>query len=105
MPKQIVKVKATVELTGQQWFQSLVEDCKTIVCERGFSAAYEILLLKLELGRRISEDWIKLKKYQKGRYKAIQILSEQINQSPSEIYRELQFYETCKKCFARERNK
>ena len=80
------------DLESQEWYQNLVDDCQTIIVERGYRARMEIIEGYHELGERIETD-IKFKKYTKGRGEAINQLADDIKISVRTLYYATQFYE------------
>lgn len=81
-------------LRGQDWYSTLVDDCKTIIVERGFNARWEVIQAKHEIGSRIATDteYDKLRGTPEGRAIIVQ-LSEDIKWSAKEIYLCIQFFE------------
>jgi len=81
----------TQYLENQEWYQNLVDDCQTILVERGYRARMEIIEGHHELGERIQTD-VEFKKYAKGRGEAIKQLAYDINLSYASLYYAIQFY-------------
>lgn len=81
-------------IRGQDWYQRLVDDCQTIIVERGWNARMEVIQAKHEIGERIATDtaYDKLRGTHEGRAIIVQ-LSEDIKWSPKEIYLCVQFFE------------
>jgi len=78
-------------LENQEWYQNLVDDCQTILVERGYRARMEIIEGYHELGERIETD-VKFKKWAKGRGEAIKQLADDIKVSNATVYFAIQFY-------------
>jgi DNA modification methylase len=78
-------------LENQEWYQNLVDDCNTILVERGFRARMEIIEGYHDLGKRIETD-INFKKWAKGRGEAIKQLAYDIKLSYASLYYAIQFY-------------
>lgn len=79
------------DLRSQEWYQNLVDDCKTILVERGFRARMEIIEGYHQLGERIETD-IDFKKWAKGRGEAIKKLAYDIKLSKESLYAAIEFY-------------
>lgn len=75
------------------WYDILVEECRDIKVERAWNIVNEILLCKMEIGQRITQDIKHFDKYGHGRGQALEGLSEDIGVSTREVYRMLSFYE------------
>jgi len=75
----------------QEWYERLVDDCKTIIVERGFRARMEIIEGHHELGERVCTDE-NFPKYAKGRGKAVNKLAKDIGISSVTLYFAMQFY-------------
>jgi len=82
------------ELQSQDWYFALVDDCRTIIVERGFNARWEVIQAKHEIGERIATDtdYDQYRGKPEGR-KVILELSADIGWSPKEIYLCIQFFE------------
>lgn len=79
------------DLESQEWYQNLVDDCQTILVERGYRARMEIIEGHHELEERIQTD-VKFQKYTKGRGEAINKLAYDIKVSSATVYFAIQFY-------------
>lgn len=79
-------------LRDQEWYQNLIDDCKTIMIERGYRARMEIIEGYHELGERVCTDE-KFPKYAKGRGEALNNLAEDIGIGKTTLYYAIQFYE------------
>ena len=54
MKNELVKVGNI--LADQEWYQHLIEDCKSIITERRFNASWELIQCKWEIGDRILKE-------------------------------------------------
>jgi len=81
-------------IRGEDWYGALVDDCQTIIVERGFNARWEVIQAKHEIGSRIATDteYDKFRGTSEGRAIIIQ-LSKDIQWSAKEIYLCIQFFE------------
>jgi len=81
-------------IRGEDWYQRLVDECQTIIVERGFNARWEVIQAKHEVGERIATDteYDKFRGTSEGRAIIVQ-LSEDIQWSAKEIYLCIQFFE------------
>ncbi len=78
-------------LRSQVWYERLVDDCKTIIVERGYRARMEVIEGYHALGERIQTD-VNFQKYAKGRGEAIKQLAYDIKLSKESLYSAIQFY-------------
>lgn len=76
----------------EEWYQSLIDDCKSIITEAIFISRWALVEGYHNLGKRIREDenW---EKYSKGAYSSLTDLSKNIEIGERDIYRSLQFYD------------
>jgi len=74
------------------WYKNLVDDCQTIIVERGYRARMEIIEGYHELGERIETD-INFKKWSNKRGGAIRQLADDIRIGMRTLYFAIQFYE------------
>lgn len=79
------------EIKMREWYQNLVDDCKTIIVERSFRAKMEIIEGYHELGERIETD-INFKKWSDKRGEAIRQLANDIKIGVRTLYYAIQFY-------------
>lgn len=79
-------------LKKQEWYECLIDECKTIVVERQFRASMEAIECWHEVGKRISSDK-GYQKFAKGNVVAKQQLAHDIGVSSRTIYQSIQFYE------------
>jgi len=79
------------DIKKQEWYQNLVDDCQTILVEKGYRARMEIIEGYHELGERIETD-VKFKKWSNKRGGAIRQLADDIKVSNATIYFAIQFY-------------
>lgn len=79
-------------LRDQEWYQNLIDDCKTIMIERGYRARMEIIEGYHGLGERIETD-IKFKKWSNKRGEAVKQLADDIRISMRTLYLAIQFYD------------
>ena len=75
----------------EEWYQNLVDDCRTIIVERGFRARMEVIEGYHELGERIETD-VNFKKWSNKRGEAIRQLAYDIKLSRATVYFAIQFY-------------
>ena len=75
-----------------EWYQTLVDECKSIITEAVFTSRWALVEGYWNLGKRIREDnnW---QKYAKGAYSSLTDLSKNIEIGERDIYRSLQFYD------------
>jgi DNA modification methylase len=79
------------EITTQEWYGSLVDDCKAIMTEAVFNSRWALLAGYHAVGKRIATD----KKYQehaKGNKSSVADLGRKLSTSAQTIYRAIQFY-------------
>ena len=79
------------DIEVEEWYQNLVDDCRTIIVERGFRARMEVIEGYHELGERIETD-VNLKKWSNKRGEAIRQLAHDIKLSKESLYSAIQFY-------------
>ena len=79
------------ELITSEWFQALIEECKTTIIERRYRSATELLKMKWSLGDRILEDVGKFERAQIYGRQIIVTVSRALDCSEREIYRCIQF--------------
>ena len=78
-------------LKNSDWYGSLVEDCKAIICEHGFIARSEVIKAKWELGERLAND-TEYVKHAKGEGFVRQVAVD-LGVSEPAVYQSLKFYE------------
>jgi len=79
------------DIKKQEWYQNLVDDCQTIIVERGYRARMEIIEGYHELEERIETD-VEFKKWSNKRGGAIRQLADDIKVSNATVYFAIQFY-------------
>lgn len=80
-------------LTTQDWYTSLVTDCKAIVTERLYRSRQEVIEGWHEVGQRILTD-PNYKKFAHGNGEIKKQLAADIGASVQTLYKAIQFYET-----------
>jgi site-specific DNA-methyltransferase (adenine-specific) len=80
------------ELTKNEWYNELVEDCKAIITEAIFTSRWALVQGYWELGQRIREDKL-AQEYSKGNKTFVTDLSRNIKVGYRDIYRALQLYD------------
>ncbi len=70
-------------LKSEEWYQNLIDDCKTIITERRFNACWEVIQCKWEIG-----DFKRVKIYGK---KIVQGLAESLKVSERDVWYCIQF--------------
>lgn len=78
---------------NQPWYQSLVDDCKSIMIEAVFNSRWELLAGYHALGKRIATE-INLERKDIYGKKILKGLSKSIEVSERNIYSAIQFYNT-----------
>lgn len=78
------------EMSTQDWYQSLTEDCSAIVTEAEFTSRWSLIEGYHELGRRLSEERENLQGKKKELMKQ---LSKELKKSERTLYYTVQFYE------------
>jgi len=79
------------ELITSEWFQALIDDCKTNIIERRYRIATELLELKWYIGDRILQDIGKFERAQIYGKQIVMLVSKSLNCSDRELYRCIQF--------------
>src|SRR3990167_10597794 len=82
----------TKELTNQEWYNELVEECKAIITEAVFTSRWALVEGYWNLGKRIREDKL-AQEYAKGNKTFVQDLGQKLGTSSSTIYYALQAYD------------
>ena len=80
------------ELTQNEWYQALVEECKDIITEAVFTSRWALVEGYWLLGQRIREDKL-AQEHAKGNKTFVQGLGQNIRVSTSTIYYALQAYD------------
>ena len=83
---------AMVVLQGQEWYQSLIEDCKAIITEAIFTSRWALVEGYWNLGKRIREE-NNLKRTDIYGKKILTGLSKSIGIGERDIYRSIQVYD------------
>ena len=87
------KMNQLVELVkDEEWYQSLIDDCKSIITEAVFISRWALVEGYHQLGKRIRDDE-KWEKYSKGAYSSLQGLAKNLNLSDRTLYYAVQFYD------------
>jgi len=81
------------EIYQKEWYQSLIDDCKSIITEAVFTSRWALVEGYWNLGERIDTD-INFKKYAKGNYSSLQDLAKNLETSERTLYYSIQFYRT-----------
>ncbi|MBA7521662.1 hypothetical protein ES705_13773 [subsurface metagenome] len=79
------------DIREQEWYQELVDNCKTIIIERGYRARMEVIEGYHELGERIETD-VNFKKWSNLRGEAIRQLANDIKIGVRTLYFAIQFH-------------
>lgn len=89
--KKLMSKKLTTILRNQEWYQSLIEDCQSILTEGIWN--YRLTLIKTYhlLGRRILEENDNFKREKVYGEEIVSHVSESLGQSPRTLWRALQF--------------
>lgn len=95
-PKEVVfysKDIMTNEIVIKQdeWYQSLVDDCKAIMCEALFNSRWALVEGYHMLGERITND-NKFQRHAKGNESSLKDLSRKLSISDRRLYSAIQFY-------------
>lgn len=90
MSKELTK--ADEALIQEEWYVSLLEDCKAVVVERYYNANDEILAGKWEVGKRISEENDNMERKKVYGKRIIENLSKDLKVSTSDLFNCVQFY-------------
>lgn len=80
------------DLTKNEWYQLLVDDCKNIITEALFTSRWALVEGYHQLGERIETD-VNYQKYAKGNYSSLQDLAKNIGISERSLYYAIQFYD------------
>lgn len=80
------------EIENQEWYQSLVGECKSIITEAVFTSRWALVEGYWSLGKRIREDE-NVKKFSKGSNSFLTDLSKNIKVGERDLYRSLQVYD------------
>ena len=90
--RRIIEANSKIsDIKVEEWYQNLVDDCRTIIVERGYRARMEIIEGYHELGERIETD-VNFKKWSNLRGEAIRQLANDIRLSYASLYYAIQFY-------------
>lgn len=82
----------TKELVNQEWYQSLIDDCKSIITEAVFTSRWTLIKGYHVLGKRILEDYDEFKKIGITKEKEIRSrVTKDLKQSDRTIRRAIQF--------------
>jgi N6-adenosine-specific RNA methylase IME4 len=87
----VIDAETGVEMVEQNWYQSLVEDCKAIITEAVFNSRWALVEGYHQLGKRIAAD----ENYQwhaKGNLSYLKDLSNNVGVSERRLYSAVQFY-------------
>lgn len=74
------------------WYQSLIDDCKSIVTEAVFNSRWELIAGYHALGKRIATD-DSFQKHSKGNKVACKGLARNLSMSERTLYYAIQFYQ------------
>ena len=87
--------KITVEVRKEEFYQHFIEQWRATIVESRFISAMELIKGKWELGKRISEEELRLGKagYGEG---VMRIIAEDLDMSVSHLYKCVQFYKKYK---------
>jgi len=80
------------DLVAQNWYQTLISDCKAIITEAIFTSRWALVEGYWRLGQRIKED-LNFQKYAKNNYSSLTHVSKNIGIGYRDIYRAIQLYE------------
>ena len=85
MTKELIK-RNEFNLTNEDWYNALLDDCKSIAVERSFRSRMEILEGKWELGERIIQDNENFEKRNIRGENVIENLSKNLGASKSDLW-------------------
>jgi len=83
--KELIKVK------NEKWYQSLIDDCKSILVEGIFNYRWTLIETYHNLGKRILEDEPKMKQGGSDLRKTLTQVSNSLGKSERTIYRAVEF--------------
>lgn len=86
------QITVVTDPTREEWYASLVEDCKAIITEAVFTSRWALVAGYHQLGERIVTDE-NYQEYAKGNKSSVQGLARKIGISDRTIYYAVQFYE------------
>src|SRR3990172_1317111 len=81
-----------MELVTQEWYQTLVDECKAIITEAIFTSRWALVEGYWNLGKRIREDNL-AQEYSKGNKTFVQDLARNLSISERTIYYSLQAFD------------
>lgn len=79
------------DLASNEWYQSLIDDCKAVIVESVFNSRWELIAGYHTLGKRIATEKNLSHQEAYGK-KIVNDLSQSINISPRRIWSAIQFY-------------
>jgi hypothetical protein len=82
------------KLQSEEWYESLVEDCNTIIVEYGFASRWTLIEGYHHVGKRISLEFENFERKKIYGEKIVQYLAKSMNRSERTLYYALQFYKT-----------
>lgn len=89
--KEII-IRDELELGNTDFYQSLLEDCRSIMVERGFRARIEVIEAKWDIGKRIYEDNEQMSRQKIYGERIIESLSRDLHISSSSLFSCVQFF-------------
>lgn len=87
----VAPLSASFSLEREEWFQNLVDDCKTIIVETEFTARWALIEGYHQLGCRILEECEKQELSPEQYSDLLQCIGENINKKQSSLYYSVQF--------------
>ena len=75
----------------EEFYQTFIDECKSIIGEAKFKSTIELIKGKWELGKRISEEELNFEKAKYGE-RIIETIAEDIGWSNSHVWKCIQFY-------------
>lgn len=81
------------QLKNQDWFNGLIDDCKSTIVETGFTSRWIIIKGYHSLGKRISEEKENFDRAEIYGIKIVQCIAESIGKSERSVQYAVKFYE------------
>ncbi|GAH14823.1 unnamed protein product, partial [marine sediment metagenome] len=81
------------DIKNQEWYQSLIDDCKSIITEAVFTSRWALVEGYWNLGKRVSEENNNFERAKIYGEKIVQGLAESLKISERTIHYAIQFYD------------